>query len=90
MSAGPDRLRLTAAILMERSNASDQDVFARHAEYAAELAVDIARRVPDRDGVVSNDLVRLQQSVSLLLRMASKIEANVEAVAIMKSEEKTP
>lgn len=76
---------VTAASLLSRTLADDRDRFAADAAYAAELMNSIAQR-PEASHV-GDDLARLSQRVTDLIRRAATIKASAEAVELMKAQQ---
>ncbi|SFY52058.1 hypothetical protein [Streptomyces sp. F-1] len=78
--------RITAAHALARSITGEQQMFTEDAQRIAEQAAYIAANPPVEGRTVSGDLTRLSQYVADLLRRAAKIEASVQALALMKAE----
>ncbi|MFD5221379.1 hypothetical protein ACFWMH_27440 [Streptomyces tendae] len=74
-------MTLTPAALLARNVAAEREIFAREAQYAAELMKQIADN--PESAVVGGDLTRLSQRVTELVRRAAAIKASAEAVELM-------
>ncbi|MFI6210283.1 hypothetical protein ACIBAI_28610 [Streptomyces sp. NPDC051041] len=75
---------VTAASVLARQVADDQDEFARDAREAADLLGWIAEH-PEESRVLG-DLSRLSQQVTELVRRAARIKASTEALRLMEAE----
>ncbi|MYR43126.1 hypothetical protein [Streptomyces sp. SID5910] len=74
-----------AACFIARQVASDEEIFARDARYAADLLNSIASN-PVVDGVTAGDLARLSARVTELIRLSAKIGAMRETALTLTAE----
>lgn len=79
--------QMTTSAFLGRIIAQEQETFTDEANRLAEQAAHIAANPPTTGrGTVSGDLTRLIQSATFLLQRAVKIEATIEAVGLMASD----